>query len=698
MQVRLTVMASALSMAFSALPAAAQSTTAPQELNTVTVVGDWLGNAQARDVKNHPGVRDVVRKEAIEESGARTVGEMLRRIPGVTAPDNTGGGGSEISQSIGMRGLSPRLTPRSTVLLDGVPLSYMPYAQPQLSFAPISLGNLEAIDIVKGGAAVRYGPQNVGGVINYITKTIPVNYETSVRVSGTGWPAGVNNNPQGHLEVFTGGTAENGFGAALMYSGTRGSNYRPNSDTNIDNLILKYQHFLTDDSELSGRISYYQGKAGLAGGLTEAEYAIDRFQSTRPYDLFEGKRKELVTKYRHELSASQVLEVTHFINQSFRSSDLRSATTATTDTYNSSPRDYKVHGIESRYSQAFRTGSVDHEVSVGHRFLKETGHQVAVRRTVATGGDPSTATPTFRTPSDMETWANALYVDDRIEFGKWAVTPGVRVEDVRMHFTNNAGTEKNMSVREPLPSINVLYKYSPSLNLFGNVNTSYGSIQQTALTVVQPGVDLRPEKARTEELGVRYGADGLEAELALFHIDFSNQIVTTRTSATNQGATTHRGLETSIAYDLGKLSGALAGFSTYATYAYTSAKRDEGANAGRDLPNYSRHVATLGARYQTGPWAFNLDGYGQSKQVSYNESAAFDGATSADGRIGAVPGFGYWNVRVARELGDQARPLQLAVGVKNVFDKEYFFRSTDTNGGKYVGAPRAIYAELSARF
>lgn len=698
MQARLTVMASALSMAFSALPAVAQNATNAQQLEEVKVVGDWLGAAQEKNVKNHPGVRDVVRQQTITESGAQTVAEVLRRVPGVNAPDNTGGGGSEISQSIGMRGLSPRLTPRSTVLLDGTPLSFMPYAQPQLSFAPISLGNLEAIDIVKGGAAVRYGPQNVGGVINYITKAIPVKYESSVRIRGTVWPTGVNDNPQGNLEAFTGGTAENGFGAALMYSGTRGSSYRANSDATVDNLILKYQHFINANSELSGRISYYQGEAALPGGLTEAEYARDRFQSTRPHDKFEGDRKEIVTKYRNELSRTQVVEITHFINDSFRSSDLRTRSTATTDTYSSSPRDYKVHGIESRYSQAFRTGSLSHEASVGHRFLKESGRQVGVTRTVAAGGNPLAGTAVYGTPSNMETWANALYIDDRVEYGKWAVTPGIRFEDVRMHFTNNRGTNKDIAVREPLPSINVLYKLAPSLNLFGNYNTSYGSIQQTSLANVQPGVDLRPEKARTTELGTRYTSNGMEAEFALFHIDFSNQIVTTLTSATNKGATTHQGMETSIAYDLGKMSDALAGFSTYATYAYTSAKVDEGINAGRDLSNYSRHVATIGARYKTGPWAFNLDGYGQSKQVSYDEDAAFSSATSANGRTGPVPGFNYWNIRAARELGNKATPVQLGLGVKNLFDNEYYFRSTDTNGGKFTAAPRTIFVELSAKF
>jgi outer membrane cobalamin receptor len=54
-----------------------------------------------------------------------------------------------------------------------VPLAVAPYGQPQLSFAPTSLSNIESIDVVRGGGAVRYGPQNVGGIINFSTRAIP---------------------------------------------------------------------------------------------------------------------------------------------------------------------------------------------------------------------------------------------------------------------------------------------------------------------------------------------------------------------------------------------------------------------------------------------------------------------------------------------------------------------------------------------
>jgi Fe(3+) dicitrate transport protein len=138
----------------------------------IKVVGDWLGDAQQSVVQNHPGARTVVRREAMVEKGAMNVRDVLRGIPGVQVQDSNGTGGSDLSLNVACAATS-RLSPRSTVLIDGIPAAFAPYGQPQLSMAPISSGNLDSIDVVRGAGSVRYGPQNVGGVINFVTRAIP---------------------------------------------------------------------------------------------------------------------------------------------------------------------------------------------------------------------------------------------------------------------------------------------------------------------------------------------------------------------------------------------------------------------------------------------------------------------------------------------------------------------------------------------
>ncbi|HYQ49782.1 MAG TPA: TonB-dependent receptor plug domain-containing protein, partial [Pseudomonas sp.] len=130
--------------AFSLQPATTPAAPAAVELGASTVVGDWLADARQDNVFEHPGARDVVRREAFERSGATTAREVLNRIPGVNAPDNNGTGSHDLALNFGIRGLNPRLASRSTVLMDGIPVPFAPYGQPQLSLAPISMGNMDA--------------------------------------------------------------------------------------------------------------------------------------------------------------------------------------------------------------------------------------------------------------------------------------------------------------------------------------------------------------------------------------------------------------------------------------------------------------------------------------------------------------------------------------------------------------------------
>lgn len=203
--------------AYSVQPASAPATI---ELGTSSVVGDWLGDAAQTNVFEHPGARDVIRREEFERQGATQARDVLNRIPGVNAPDNNGTGSHDMALNFGIRGLNPRLASRSTVLMDGIPVPFAPYGQPQLSFAPISMGNMDAVDVVRGGGAVRYGPQNVGGVVNFVTRAIPdaptvkggLQTETSPSSSHDGFKTTGN--------LLAGGTAENGLGGALLYSGT----------------------------------------------------------------------------------------------------------------------------------------------------------------------------------------------------------------------------------------------------------------------------------------------------------------------------------------------------------------------------------------------------------------------------------------------------------------------------------------------
>ncbi|VFR32582.1 Iron(III) dicitrate transport protein FecA [plant metagenome] len=687
---RLSPCAAAIALALAAAhpafaqDAATEATEAPQTLDTIQVTGSWLGTGLQNSVKNFAGARTVVDKETIESSGATSIGDVMRRIPGVQSTDNSGTAGSAISLNVGVRGLTGRYSPRSTVLLDGIPLAVAPYGQPQLSFAPISLANIESIDVVRGGGAVRYGPQNVGGIINFNTRAIPTGpgLTGDVTVRQNIYDHGGGDNTQ--YSTFLGTQLDNGLGLALLYSGQRGRGWREGSDDRVDDLAIKFRYELTPTSELYGKFSYYDVKSRTPGGLTVAEYDANPFQNTRPTDYWEGDRTGIDLGYINTISDNQEFEVRAYYNESSRSSVLINAA-RTQIAYQ--PRDYEVLGIEPRYTHRLDLGPTTHDVTVGYRFLRERGNDRSYNEILATGA--TTPVSRFDNPTD----AHSLYIDDRIAIGQWRITPGVRFEWIDTS-RSQAGTDQRFDTKndKALPSLNIAYLLTPELTLFGNYNTSFGPVQNIQMNSQTAANPLRPEIAKTTELGARWQSRQIRAELTAFKMRFDNQILQvpglTPPTFQNIGATDHEGIETALEYSFDQES-ALAGLSVYANYTWTKAIQKSGDNAGLDVPFYSRNTDTIGARYELGDWAFNLSSTHQSSQYS---DAANTVTESADARVGRIPGFRLWNLHASWQP-PVLKGSEIVVGVNNLADKRYYTRNVDGNAGRMVGAPRMFYVQ-----
>ncbi|MEW9903293.1 TonB-dependent siderophore receptor [Pseudomonas putida] len=686
----------------------------------VKVVGDWLGDAQQSVVQSHPGARTVVRREAMVEKGAMNVRDVLRGIPGVQVQDSNGTGGSDLSLNVGVRGLTSRLSPRSTVLIDGIPAAFAPYGQPQLSMAPISSGNLDSIDVVRGAGSVRYGPQNVGGVINFVTRAIPekASGELSTTLETSrhgGWK---------HTEsAFVGGTADNGMGVALLYTGVNGNGYRSSNNGNdIDDVILKTHWAPTDSDEFWLNFHYYDGRADMPGGLTQAQFNHDPFQSVRDYDYFAGRRKDVSFKWQRQLDEATQFEVLTYYTDSFRGSAIADRTMKTLSSY---PRNYHTFAIEPRLSRIFFAGPTTQEVSVGYRYLKEAmreqSSQLALIDNVPTPAPGSDGHVIQDRSGGTE--ASAYYIDDKIDVGNWTITPGIRFEHINTDWRDRPVLdgdykrvpEKNRSVtsNEPLPALSVMYHLSDAWKLFANYETSFGSLQYFQLGQGGKGDStangLEPEKAKTYEIGTRYDDGHFAGELTAFYIDFDDELqyISNEVGWTNLGATKHQGIEAAVRYDLSGLDARLQGLTANAGYTYTRATYEGEIPGfkGRDLPFYSRQVATAGLRYEMNRWTWNLDAYAQSKQRSPGTgitNGQFNGnyitEPSADGRFGDIPGYVTWHARGGYDFGPQLSNLKLAAGVKNLFDKQYYTRSSDNNAGLYVGEPRTFYVQASVGF
>ncbi len=118
-----------------------------------------------RPLSSATGSVAVLDREAIAASGARTVAELLRFVPGLDVTSGGTRGGLTTAQ---IRGGDPNFT---LVLLDGVPLNDATY-QVGDAFDLEGLPTLavERIEIVRGPLSSFYGSTGLAGVINILTR------------------------------------------------------------------------------------------------------------------------------------------------------------------------------------------------------------------------------------------------------------------------------------------------------------------------------------------------------------------------------------------------------------------------------------------------------------------------------------------------------------------------------------------------
>ena len=119
----------------------------------------------------------VLTHEDIERVQARSVDELLRGLPGVSV-DNAGGFGK--ATSIFLRGTE---SDHVVVLVDGIRIG-----SPTLGIAAwehLPLDSIERIEIVRGPRSALYGPNAIGGVVQFITRAPQEGFHFAAR-AGSG--------------------------------------------------------------------------------------------------------------------------------------------------------------------------------------------------------------------------------------------------------------------------------------------------------------------------------------------------------------------------------------------------------------------------------------------------------------------------------------------------------------------------------
>ena len=112
-----------------------------------------------------PATVYVVTAEDIEASGAKTLWDALRGVPGVDVMATR-----TFFGEVSVRGLNRALGTRTLVLLDGRTVLNGPFDSTFWEGISASMEEIDRIEVVEGPASALYGANAINGVINIITK------------------------------------------------------------------------------------------------------------------------------------------------------------------------------------------------------------------------------------------------------------------------------------------------------------------------------------------------------------------------------------------------------------------------------------------------------------------------------------------------------------------------------------------------
>jgi Fe(3+) dicitrate transport protein len=664
-----------------------------------------------------PGAVTILDRQTLESARPMTTTEVLRKAPGVTVRDEEGFG---LRPNIGIRGTNPTRSTKVLLLEDGIPLSYAPYGDNASYYHP-PIDRFDTIEILKGSGQIAYGPQTIGGVINYLTPAPPVRPTFSALIA-----AGSKDYLNGH---FSFGGSWGDTGLLVDYMRKEGGGTRQNTSSELDDINLKLVHSFSGRHSVTFRSNYYGEDSQVTySGLRLAEFEADPYQNPFENDFFYGDRYGASLSHALRLNDSTMLTTTlygstfkrHWWRQSSNSnqrpndaSDAQCggmANLLTTCGNEGRLREYRAWGIEPRLQWTGRVFGLGHTLETGVRTHLESQERLQIN-----GETPSARIGRTVENNARDNTAYSLFVQDRITAGRWAITPGVRVERIgyeRLNrlANNGAGARGETTLTEVVPGVGVAY-HAGQVTLFAGAHRGFAPPRTEDIISNSGGVvDLDPELSWNYELGARGDVrPGLHLEATLFRMDYENQVIPASVAGgigatlTNAGETLHEGIEIGARMDSAALFGTR--HNVYSILSYTNVWEATYAGhrlssvpgfttvsvTGNRLPYVPEQTFTAGVGYMI-PRGIDLfvEAVHVSEQFGDDLNTA---ASTTDGQRGLVPDYTIWNATVNFDVA----PLRSTffVTVKNVFDELYI---ADRTRGILPGPPRMVQAGLKYRY
>ena len=641
----------------------------------VTVIGtrDDLSESAER-LRLIPGSVRLIESAELRATRQANFRDVLRFTPGVWVQPRFGAA-DESQFSIRGSGLRNNFHLRGVNLL----VNGMPYrnADGFTDFESLELAATEAIEVYKGGNALRYGGSTLGGAINLMTET---GYTVDgARAFGQGGSYGF------YKAQLAGGARRDALDWYASYARTGLDGYRDWSEQQRDRVNLHAGYALSPAVDLRSFYFYARVREHLPGSLTQAQMDSAPTQADpanvadrwgRDYDLHHvglQLRSRLATGQRLEIAPYfQYRDIDHPIFQVIAQVS----------------RDF---GAEARYENVNPIGRRPNRFTLG---WQQAYGNTDNRRYVNNGGQHGALT---KDQLD-EAGSTAAYLEDVLGIApRLSTVVGLRWEhssrEVTDYFLSDGDQSDTRTYDAFLPKVGVLYDLTDRAQVYANASRSFEApllLELNSLTV--PGfVDVAAQQAWQFEVGTRGRAGVLGWDVSLYDVELVDEILNanvqpfpgapfTVPTYRNAPRTRHYGVEAGLDWrPTDQFSSRLA--YTFGRYTYV----EDTAFAGNDIPGAPRHVVQAEVEWR------HPSGFAIAPNVEWVPEAYFVNSANT------ARNDGWATVGVRAEYAQPQLRLTVFAAVQNLTDTRYAGSVSVDNGANRFYEPadgRSVYAGL----
>jgi Fe(3+) dicitrate transport protein len=666
-----------------------------------------------------PGSANIITEASLKSDKPLTGNDMFKKVTGVNVVDEEGAG---LRANIGMRGLDPDRSRNVLMMEDGVPIALAPYGEPEMYYTP-AIDRMKSIEVLKGSGSILYGPQTIGGVINYITNDPPLDPAFTLSMRG------------GDGSYFTG---QAGYGSTVDNVGFQMGILHKQADKlgitrfDIIDLTAKIRFQISEKSRIGIKLAYYDENSNSTYvGLTQSMYYNQEyFTIIAPNDELDIRRYSANLTHDYFFSDNAFLRTTiygytttrNWLRQDFSRTPISNGTgvvwgdTSITrgaiymrnSTANRN-RQFEVAGVEPRVHYNYNIGNILNELDAGIRFHYERAFEQRIDGQTADAKSGNLREDEIRTG-----YAESIFAQNRIFVSSnFTVIPGIRLEN--FHFERDifriaykdTSIINNDDLFTPIPGLGFNYNFNDNYSIFAGVHRGYAPPRiKDAITSSGEALNLDAELSWNYEAGIRANfVPPIYFELTGFLMDFSNQIIPVSVSSgglgtglVNGGETMHFGAEAGIRFDIHQLlrTNYIISLSVSSTYANSTYSSDRFITVGNQTINVKNNKLPYAPEFMlTGSLDFNTTfGLGINFSATYVGEQFTDELNtieaSPSGETGLMPSFITADLTASYLI--PALNSNVFFSVKNLMDERYI--ASRRPQGIKVGIPRFISAGI----